>query len=115
VGPVAEQPEKEVLFVAATRPAIMPILGLPHGLAIIFVCAFMEVIIWTQNFLDELILLPFWGAAFLYVRHDYNAMRILGLWFQSKSKSLLDFWRWGGASLSPWPIRERLPRGIDAR
>jgi type IV secretion system protein VirB3 len=107
-----EPREEEVLFVAATRPAIMPLLGLPHSLAIIFLCAGLEIIIQTKDFFWELALVPLWLIAVLYVRHDYNAMRILNLWLLSKARSL-DAWRWGGASLSPWPIRERTPRGID--
>ena len=109
---MAEEREEEVLFVAATRPAIMPLLGLPHSLSIAFLCVGLEIIIQTQSFLAELWLVPFWLLAFLYVRHDYNAMRILGLWLTSKAHSL-DVRRWHGASLSPWPIRERSPRGID--
>jgi type IV secretion system protein VirB3 len=108
-----EAREEEVLFVAATRPALMPILGLPHSLAIIFVCAGAEIVITTQSFLDELFLVPLWLIAFFYVRNDYNAVRILMIWLQSSARSL-DAWRWGGASLSPWPIRARSPRGIDA-
>ena len=109
---MAEEREEAVLFVAAIRPAIMPFLGLPHSLAIAFLCVGLEIIIQTQNFLDELFLVPVWLLAFLYVRHDYNAMRILNLWLTSKAHSL-DVCRWHGASLSPWPIRERTTRGID--
>jgi type IV secretory pathway VirB3-like protein len=104
--------EEEVLFVAATRPAIMPLVGLPHSLAIVFLVAGMETIIFTKSFFSLLWLVPVWGAAFLYVRHDYNAMRILGLWLVTKFHSV-DAWRWHGASLSPMPINEQTIRGID--
>lgn len=109
---VAEEREEEVLLVAATRPALMPFVGLPHGLAIVFVCTAMELVVLTKSFFYDLFLIPVWAAIFLYVRHDYNAVHILSLWLWSKAKSL-DVWRWGGASLSSFPIRERTPRGID--
>jgi type IV secretion system protein VirB3 len=107
-----QEREEEVLFVAATRPALMPLLGLPHSLAIVFLVVGLETIIFTKNFLDLLFLVPVWLVMFLYVRNDANAVRLLGIFLQTKVKSL-DAWRWGGASLSPWPIRDKTPRGID--
>jgi type IV secretory pathway VirB3-like protein len=45
------------------------------------------------------------------VRNDWNAMRVLGLFLRSKVKSV-DVHRWGGASLAPFPLRSKTPRGI---
>lgn len=101
----------EPLFLALTRPPIMPLIGLPHGLALVFVLAAAETIIWTKAFYALLALFPLWALATLYVRNDWNAMHVLALFLRSKIKSV-DVHRWAGASLSPFPIRSKTPRGI---
>jgi type IV secretion system protein VirB3 len=101
----------EPLFLALTRPPIMPLLGLPHGLALLFVVTGAETVIFTKGFIALLALVPLWAAATLYVRNDWNAMRVLGLFLRSKIKSV-DVHRWGGASLSPFPLQSTAPRGI---
>jgi type IV secretion system protein VirB3 len=101
----------ELLFLALTRPPIMPLIGLPHGLALFFVVAGAETVIFTKGFTALMALIPLWAAATLYVRNDWNAMRVLGLFLRSKIKSV-DVHRWGGASLSPFPKPSKTPRGI---
>ena len=106
--------EEATLFVAATRPALVA--GMPIGLAVAFLMAFALIIIFGENPLYELVLVPAWFGARLLVRYDYNAVRIVALWLQTAARSL-DAHRWGGASPAPFPIRRtRRPRGIaDAR
>jgi type IV secretion system protein VirB3 len=106
--------EESPLFVAATRPALVA--GMPIGLAVAFLLAFALIIIFAENPLYEIILLPAWFGARLLLRYDYNAVRIVALWLQTSARSL-DAHRWGGASPAPFPIRRtRRPRGIaDAR
>ena len=111
--------EELPLFVAATRPALVA--GMPIGLAVAFLLAFALIIIFAEDPLYELILLPAWFGARLLLRYDYNAVRIVGLWLQSSARSL-DAHRWGGASPAPFPVRRfrgsgpPRPRGIfDAR
>src|SRR5215469_9300799 len=101
----------EPLFLALTRPPIMPLLGLPHGLALFFIVAGAETVILTKGFITLMALFPLWAGATLYVRNDWNAMRVLGLFLRSKVKSV-DVHRWGGASLSPFPLRSKMPRAI---
>ena len=101
----------EPLFLALTRPSIMPLLGLPHGLALFFVVAGAETIIFTKGFWGLLAVFPFWVAATLYVRNDWNAMHVLALFLRTKIRSL-DVHRWGGASLSPFPMKSKTPRGV---
>lgn len=106
--------EEAALFVAATRPALVA--GMPIGLAVAFLMAFALIIIFGENPLYELVLVPVWFGARLLVRYDYCAVRIVALWLQTAARSL-DAHRWGGASPAPFPIRHtRRRRGIaDAR
>ena len=73
------QSRGEPLFLALTRPPIMPLLGLPHGLALFFIVAGAETVIFTKGFIALIALVPLWAAATLYVRNDWNAMRVLGV------------------------------------
>lgn len=100
-----------ILFLALTRPPIMPILGLPHGLALIFIVAGSETVILTQGFFALILMVPLWAIATVFIRNDYNSMHVLAIAIQSKFKSW-DIHRWGGGSLSPFPVRLRSPRGI---
>ena len=109
------EPLEEVpLFVAAPRPALVA--GMPIGLAVAFLMAFALIMIFGENPLYELVLVPVWFGARLLVRYDYNAVRIVALWLQSSARSI-DAHRWGGASPAPFPLRRsHRPRGIfDAR
>jgi type IV secretion system protein VirB3 len=105
------QRQGEPLFLALTRPPIMPLLGLPHALALVFVVAAAETIILSKGFFGLIALFPLWAGATLYVRNDWNAMHVLALFLRSKAKSV-DVHRWAGASLSPFPLRSKAPRGI---
>jgi type IV secretion system protein VirB3 len=106
--------EETPLFVAATRPAL--VVGMPIGLAVVFMMVFALIMILGQNPFYELVLVPLWFGARMLVRYDYNAVRIVSLWLQSSARSF-DAHRWGGASPSPFPVRRSSrPRGIfDAR
>ncbi len=98
------------LFVAATRPAL--IMGLPIGLFVLFLMALALIMIRVQNPLYELMLVPAWFGARLLLRYDYNAVRVAGLWMQTKARSF-DSAHLGGASPAPFPIRgSEYPRGI---
>jgi type IV secretion system protein VirB3 len=110
---VADQElEASPLFVAATRPAM--VLGLPIGLAVVFMMAVAAIMITVQNPFYELALIPAWIVAREVVRLDYNGVRIAQLWLETKVASF-DAHRWGGASPSPFPIRPgRHPRGIGS-
>jgi type IV secretory pathway VirB3-like protein len=100
-----------ILFLALTRPPIMPLLGLPHGLALLIIWAGTESVIITQGFFQLILLIPIWGIATIFIRNDYNAMTILSRAFQSKLKSW-DVWRFGGASQSPLPLYVKGLRGV---
>lgn len=87
--------EESTLYVAATRPALF--LGVPLTLA-----GFLIVIF--QNPLYELVLVPLWFGARVIVERDYNAVSVVLLFLQSAGRSI-DGQVWGGASVSPNPIK----------
>lgn len=101
-----EAREDEVLILAATRPAMMPLIGLPHGLATLFFVVGMETIIITKSVFYPLWLVPVWAVLYMIVRKDHNAIRIIRLWLRGSALSL-DVWRWSGGSLSPWPLTKQ--------
>jgi type IV secretion system protein VirB3 len=105
--------EASPLFVAATRPAL--VLGLPIGLAVLFMIGAALVMILLQNPFYELGLVPLWLLVREIVRYDYNGVRIFTLFLQTKAPSF-DAHHWGGASPAPFPIRQprRRPRGVSS-
>ncbi len=105
-----ERPDEVTLFVAATRPAMVA--GLPMGLFVIFMMAVALIMIFMQNPLYEIIIGPAWILARWGLRYDYNAVRVAGLWLQTKARSF-DSATLGGASPAPFPIAQsKHPRGI---
>ncbi len=102
----------EILHVAATRPAML--WGLPLQLAVVFFMGFGVVGVSMHNALYGLTLAPFWAAPRLLDRRDYNAVRVTGLWLRT-SASALDSHLWGGASVSPLPVKtSKRARGFAA-
>ncbi|MBD8689859.1 type IV secretion system protein VirB3 [Rhizobium skierniewicense] len=104
---MSEKLEETTLYLAATRPALF--LGVPLSLAGAFLMLAGFIIIILQNPLYELVLIPLWLAAKLVVERDYNAASVLLLFLQSAARSV-DGPVWGGASVSPYPIKVP-PRG----
>lgn len=102
--------ETATLFVAATRPAL--ILGLPIGVFAILLMLLALIVVFSHNPLWGGVVIPVWFAAQLLVRYDYNAVRVAGLWLQTKCRSI-DTPVWGGASPAPFPVRpEKHARGV---
>ena len=104
-----ERLDETPLFVAATRPAL--ILGLPIGLFVMLLMAATLIVILARNPIYAGAVIPAWLAAQLLVRYDYNAIRVAGLWLQTKCRSI-DTPVWGGASPAPFPVKpSKRPRG----
>ncbi len=102
----------ETLHVAATRPAML--WGLPLQLALVFFVAAGVTGVAMHNALYDVAILPPWVAARLLVRRDYNAVRVTFLWLRT-SASALDSHLWGGASVSPLPVKlSKRTRGLSA-
>jgi len=107
-----EEPlDVDVLQVALTRPALF--LGLPYELAVLLGISGVVLGIQMHNFLYNLAPAPLWMLAAALVRRDYNGIRIAFVWLRTAAV-ILDKDVWGGASVSPMPVkmRSRLARGV---
>jgi type IV secretion system protein VirB3 len=99
---MSEPLEESTLYLAATRPALFA--GVPLPLAGLFLMAAGFVIVFLQNPFYEILLLPVWMAARLLVARDYNAANVALLWLRTSGRNV-DSAVWGGATVSPNPIR----------
>ncbi|WFU92141.1 type IV secretion system protein VirB3 (plasmid) [Rhizobium sp. CC1099] len=94
--------EESTLYLAATRPALF--FGVPLTLAGLFMMLGGFLIVIVQNPLYEVILVPLWFGARIVVERDYNAASVVLLFLQTAGRSV-DGQVWGGASVSPNPIK----------
>ncbi|AHG50097.1 type VI secretion protein (plasmid) [Rhizobium leguminosarum bv. trifolii CB782] len=102
--------DESVLYVAATRPALF--LGVPLNLAGLLMMLGGLIIVIAQNPLYEAVLVPLWYGAKVVVERDYNAASVALLFLQTAGRSV-DGSIWGGASVSPNPIKvPRRGRGM---
>jgi len=99
-----EKLEADTLYLAATRPAMF--MGVPLTLgALLLMLAGLIVVIFKNPFY-LVVMLPLWLAARELVARDYNAVGVVLLYLRTAGRSV-DSKRWGGASVSPSPIRVR--------
>ena len=99
---MSERLEESALFIAATRPALFAGVPLPIAGAMLMVAGFIIVIV--QNPLYELVMAPIWFGARIVVSRDYNAVNVVYLWLRTAARNI-DGALWGGASVSPNPIK----------
>ncbi len=99
---MAERLEEDTLYLAATRPALFVGVPLPVAGAFLMLAGFVIVIL--QNPLYELVMLPLWFGARVLVSRDYNAVNVITLYLLTAARGV-DGSKWGGASVSPHPIR----------
>ncbi len=92
----------DTLYLAATRPALF--MGVPLVLAVGFMMLGGFIIVLLENPLYELVLIPLWLAARVLVSRDYNAVGVTVLFLRTAGRSV-DGSVWGGASVTPLPIR----------
>lgn len=97
-----EKLAETTLHVAATRPALL--WGMPLEMAAFFFVAFGVITVACHNFVYGLVVAPVWWGAHFLVRRDYNAIRVTFLWLLTAAFAL-DSHLWGGASVSPLPIK----------
>lgn len=106
--------ETDTLYLAATRPALF--MGVPLVVAVVFMMLAGFIIVLLENPLYEVMLIPLWFAARVLVARDYNAVGVAVLFLRTAGRGI-DGPLWGGATVSPLPIRIA-PRGrgmVDAR
>ncbi|MBB4232999.1 MULTISPECIES: type IV secretion system protein VirB3 [Rhizobium] len=99
---MSDRLEESILYVAATRPALF--LGVPLNLAGLLMMLAGLIIVIVQNPLYEIILVPLWFGSRVVVERDYNAASVALLYLQTAGRSV-DGPIWGGASVSPNPIK----------
>ena len=97
-----ERLEEDTLYVAATRPALYA--GVPLPVAGFFMMLAGFIIVILQNPLYELVLAPMWAGAKVVVSRDYNAVNVVFLFLLTAGRGV-DGPAWGGASVSPNPIK----------
>ncbi len=97
-----ERLREDVLYLAATRPALFAGVPLPLAGVLLMVAGF--VIVLLQNPLYELTMLPLWFGARTIVARDYNAVHVIALFLRTAGRSI-DSSDWGGASVCPHPIK----------
>jgi type IV secretion system protein VirB3 len=96
--------EIDTLYLAATRPAMFMGVPLPVGALLIMLCGLIVVFMKDPLYLG--IMVPLWFAARELVSRDYNAVGVVLLYLRTAGRSV-DSHVWGGASVSPFPIRIR--------
>ncbi len=99
---MSERLEESPLFIAATRPALFAGVPLPVAGAFLMLAGF--IIIFLQNPLYEVVMAPLWFGARVIVARDYNAVNVVMLWLQTAGRGV-DGSTWGGATVSPHPIK----------
>ncbi|HVE21784.1 MAG TPA: type IV secretion system protein VirB3 [Acidocella sp.] len=97
-----ERLEESPLYLAATRPALF--FGVPVALAAIFVMGAGLVVVIMKDPLYELVMVPLWMGAQILVQKDYNAISVALLWLRTSGRAI-DSPLWGGATVSPNPLR----------
>lgn len=97
-----EELQVNTLYLAATRPALFAGVPLAVVAPLLMLAGFIMVIF--QNPLYLAVMAPLWLGARAIVARDYNAMRVLLLYLRTAGRAI-DGAEWGGASVSPHPIR----------
>ena len=101
--------DEDTLYVAATRPALFA--GVPLVVAGGLLMAAGFVIVILKNPFYEAVMGPLWFGARMVVARDYNAVGVVMLFLRTAGRSL-DSDQWGGASVTPCPIRISGTRGM---
>ncbi len=96
--------EADTLYLAATRPAMF--MGVPLTLGAMLLMLAGLIVVVFKNPLYLTIIAPLWLAARELVARDYNAVGVVLLYLRTAGRSV-DSKRWGGASVSPAPLRGR--------
>ena len=94
--------ETDTLYLAATRPAMFVGVPLTVGAMLLMLAGFIVVLL--KNPLYLFVMVPLWFAARELVARDYNAVGVVLLYLRTAGRSV-DSRRWGGASVTPLPIR----------
>lgn len=107
--------DEEDLEVAATRPPLIPVVGIPLGLGLVYLMgAFAIANIFHQTVfgIGAAVILTFFSS--LLMRRDYNGVRIFGIWCRLCAQ-WLSARKMHGMTVSHFPMRQdrrAAPRGV---
>jgi type IV secretion system protein VirB3 len=112
-APDEEALERDVLHVAACRPAM--VWGIPLIIIIPVIVTCLEVELATGFQMALIVDPPLIIASIIMVKHDYNAPRLWFVWMITKAKILDDYY-YGGTAAAAFPIKpsRRQPRGTPS-
>jgi type IV secretion system protein VirB3 len=96
--------QTDTLYLAATRPALF--MGVPLALGAMLLMMTGLVVVLLKNPLYLVLMMPLFFAARELVARDYNAVGVTLLYLRTAGRSV-DGDKWGGASVTPLPIRLR--------
>jgi len=96
--------QTDTLYLAATRPALF--MGVPLALGAVLLMLTGLLVVLLKNPLYLILMLPLFFAARELVARDYNAVGVALLFLRTAGRSV-DSEKWGGASVTPLPIRLR--------
>jgi type IV secretion system protein VirB3 len=96
--------DTDILYLAATRPAMF--MGVPLALGAILLMLAGLIVVLLKNPLYLAVMLPLWFGARELTARDYNAVGVVLLYLRTAGRSV-DSRKWGGASVSPNPVRLR--------
>jgi len=99
---MVERLEEDTLYLAATRPALFAGVPLPVAGCLLMIAGLLIVLL--KNPLYEAAMFPLWFGAKVVVERDYNAVNVVVLFLRTAGRSI-DGAQWGGATVSPNPIR----------
>lgn len=94
----------DTLYLGATRPALF--MGVPLTLGAGFLMLTGIVVVIFKNPLYLGLIIPLFFAARELVARDYNAVGVALLYLRTAGRSV-DSSKWGGASVTPLPVRLR--------
>ena len=96
--------QTDTLYLAATRPALF--MGVPLALGAVLLMLTGLLVVLLKNPFYLILMLPLYFAARELVARDYNAVGVALLFLRTAGRSV-DSDKWGGASVTPLPIRLR--------
>ena len=96
--------QTDTLYLAATRPALF--MGVPLALGAVLLMLTGLLVVLLKNPFYLILMLPLFFAARELVARDYNAVGVTLLFLRTAGRSV-DSDKWGGASVTPLPIRLR--------
>lgn len=99
-----EAPDKDRLAIPDTRPNML--LFVPYELAVLFGIIGVATDVQLHSLLDGAVVIPLWVLAAVLVRRDVNGVRVF--FVRLRLVTLLrDASRWGGLTVSPWPLKAK--------